>query len=134
MTRKSPLTVRQLRDKLQEYIVRSSRDGGEDELVIRSHHLHGSIGGLPCIAVTGMYIGFDWDMGKVFLETETPVRSAGEAFRREQWYARHMADELGHIWLILRNRDLDDHGKIKAIQRMLQRSRVERERRRKAET
>jgi hypothetical protein len=51
-----------------------------------------------------------------------------------QLLARHMADELGWIWYILRNRDLDDSGKIKAIQSRFRRSKIEWQRRRRAES
>jgi len=113
--------------------MRRSRDGGEDKIAIPSYHLYTSVGPSPCIAITGVHVGSDWDRGKLFLGTEVPVRAAGAAFLREQLLARHMADELGWIWYILRNRDLDDSGKIKAIQSRLRRSKVEHERRRKAE-
>lgn len=33
----------------------------------------GTVGGTPCVAVTQLNFGIDWDNGKVILETEVPL-------------------------------------------------------------
>lgn len=33
----------------------------------------GSIGGTPCVPVSAIDVGFDWDSGKLLLRTESPL-------------------------------------------------------------
>lgn len=64
-----------------------------------------SIGGSPCVEVERINIGFDWDAGKVLVETQTPLtalcagdvaaihKSAkeGQSWHAYQQYEKHAA-------------------------------------------
>lgn len=42
------------------------------ELAVRVYQ-PGSLGGTPCVKVTGMHAGIDWDRGKLLIATEQPL-------------------------------------------------------------
>jgi len=45
---------------------------GDERLFVKVFN-PGSIGGTPCVEVTHISAGFDWDNGKILLSTERPV-------------------------------------------------------------
>lgn len=120
-----------LLSELLERLIRD-RDVGartmQNKLVIGVERLSTSIGGQPSIPIVGMYHGFDWEDGYTFLKPDRPIRAASDAFRKEQAMAREMADQLGWIWLVLRNKDMSSDQKIRAIQSQFNRDRARRKR------
>lgn len=55
-----------------EIFERVRKQGGDPELVVPVQS-EGGLGGTAAEAVTAMYVGFDWDMGKVLIRTARPV-------------------------------------------------------------
>jgi hypothetical protein len=62
------MTALELIAKLQSMVEINPRNG-EKEIVIPIH-IHGAQGGTPNVKVTGLYQGFDWDKGLIFLNPE----------------------------------------------------------------
>lgn len=64
------------------------------------HTLHvkifspGSVGGSPCVAVTGIHAGFDWNAGKLLIETSQPLT----ALTPEDVAAIHKSAKEGQSW------------------------------------
>jgi len=112
------MTLGELYDRLKVEIERGrgSRNVRDYKIVIREKSMHTAVGGSPHINVTRYYFGFDWDDGLFFLHTEEPVRRAGAGFERARNYARQMSEQLGWIWMILRNKDYTAEMKVRAIQ------------------
>jgi hypothetical protein len=52
--------------------VQSSRPRRECKLFVKVLN-PGSVGGTPCVEVTQVNAGFDWDAGKVLLSTDAPL-------------------------------------------------------------
>lgn len=117
MTDKTPITVA---DFLRHYGIteipeRAGRRAGETKLVVRRHALGGGIGATPIFNVVGLYNGFDWDDGKLFLDLDFPVHAAGDEFERERAMSREMSETLGFIYLALTRRGDTPEQKIRNI-------------------
>ena len=54
----------------------------------------GSIGGTPCVAVKRIDVGFDWDNGKVLIETDVPLTQLSP----EDVAAIHKSAKGGQSW------------------------------------
>jgi hypothetical protein len=54
----------------------------------------GSIGGTPCVEVTGMQPGFDWDAGRIILETGVQLTTLSQ----EDVAAIHKSAREGQSW------------------------------------
>lgn len=54
----------------------------------------GTVGGTPCVGVNRLDIGFDWDNGKVMLETDVPLTT----LTREDVAAIHKSAKEGQSW------------------------------------
>lgn len=54
----------------------------------------GSVGGTPCVAVKRMDVGFDWDNGKVMIETDLPLTT----LTPEDVAAIHKSAKDGQSW------------------------------------
>lgn len=110
------LTVDQLADLLT---LPSGRQGGDWKVVVQRETRAAVIGGHPTIGITGASYGFDWDAGKLFLETEMPIQAAGEEFEKERRHLRELHEALGFLWLTMRDKRLDGPSKLRAVQRIL---------------
>jgi hypothetical protein len=73
--------------------VSTSRSPLDWELVV-SVFSPGAIGGTPCIAIKNLNVGFDWDAGKVMIETEVPLT----ALAPEDVAAIRMSAKEGQSW------------------------------------
>jgi hypothetical protein len=89
---------------------------GESPLVLPRKTLFGSMGGQATIAITGFSRGFDWDSGKIFAVTDTPIQAAGDAFEKERMAARGINEQLGWIFVTL-NSNIPDVQKLKIIRK-----------------
>ena len=119
MADKKPITV-------AEFVKRSGhrdgpafRDYGETKLVVRRHQLSGGIGSQPVFNVVGLYDGFDWDAGHLFLELDHPVQAAGDEFERERAMQREMSETIGFLYLILTHKGASAEQKLAEIVRTL---------------
>lgn len=74
----------------------SARQGGRNWKLFVKVLNPGAIGGTPCVAVTQLNFGIDWDNGKVLIETDSPltvlspedVEAVRESVKRGQsWHA-----------------------------------------------
>lgn len=54
----------------------------------------GTVGGTPCVGVNRLHIGFDWDNGKVMLETDVPLTT----LTPEDVAAIHKSAKDGQSW------------------------------------
>lgn len=54
----------------------------------------GLVGGTPCVEVTGLNAGFDWDKGKLILDTKTPLTRLSS----EDVSAIHNSARQGQSW------------------------------------
>jgi hypothetical protein len=55
--------------KVRDLLELLSKKNPEDKVMFRVEKPHTTIGGSPAVAVVGVTNGFDWDDGKVFLNT-----------------------------------------------------------------
>jgi len=55
----------------------------EAEVVIHVDPGYGAVGGAPCVPVIGASGGFDWDAGKVFIDTQEKLYINIEEVRKE---------------------------------------------------
>jgi hypothetical protein len=65
-----------------------------------------------------MYLGGDWNSGKMFVEPESPVALAGDEFEKERATVRELNQKLGWMYYVI-NGPLDDKEKVKALKRMM---------------
>jgi len=54
----------------------------------------GTMGGTPCVAVKGLNVGFDWDNGKVMIETDLPLTT----LTSEDVAVIHKSAKEGQSW------------------------------------
>lgn len=54
----------------------------------------GTVGGTPCVAVKGLNAGFDWDAGRILIETDTPLTILSP----EDVAAIHKSAKEGQSW------------------------------------
>ena len=54
----------------------------------------GTVGGTPCVAVRCLGVGFDWDNGKVMIETDLPLTT----LTPEDVVAIHKSAKKGQSW------------------------------------
>lgn len=110
---KTALTVRALTELLK------SAEGTrrmDNKIVVRRHTLHAAIGGAPTVDVIGAFHGFDWDDGSTFMHTAIPMTAADAAFLEEQQAARKASEDLGWVWLTVRDEKLSDAEKVRRLQ------------------
>lgn len=65
-----------------------------DADVVIKIHRPGSVGGTPCVPVTSLQVGFDWDNGKLILIPQQPLT----ALTPEDVAAIHESLKLGQSW------------------------------------
>jgi hypothetical protein len=54
----------------------------------------GTVGGTPCVSVKHLNVGFDWDNGKVMIETDVPLTT----LTPEDVAAIHKSAKEGQSW------------------------------------
>lgn len=54
----------------------------------------GTVGGTPCVAVKSLNAGFDWDAGRILIETDTPLTLLSP----EDVAAIHKSAKEGQSW------------------------------------
>jgi hypothetical protein len=83
--------------------------GKELQLKVRVH-TPGKVGGSGCVSVTGMYLGFDWDAGKVLIHTDKQLTTMspedveainksvkeGQSWHAYQQHKKHTDTIKGH--------------------------------------
>lgn len=119
MTDRKPLTVADFLKHCgidaEPALQRYGRRYGEMRLVVRRHQLSGGIGAQPTFNVIGLYDGFDWDDGSLFLELDHPVQAAGDEYERERKMQREMSETIGFLYLALRRKGATPEQKIREI-------------------
>lgn len=94
---KPPMTVADLRRRLGEPSARLD----ESEVAVVRMTMAGGAGATPTVAIVGVHVGFDWDDGVLFLETEFPVAAAGAEFERERERTRKLSEAMGWILYVI---------------------------------
>ena len=108
--KKEPMTSSDLKARLLD----------DDSIVaVRRHTLGGSMGSRPKFNVVGVYRGFDWDHGQVFLELDFPVQAAGDEFKRERRVASELSETIGFLYLALTHKHATAQEKLDAVVRTL---------------
>jgi hypothetical protein len=59
--------------KVKELIEWLQRGNPDDEAVIAIDNHNNRFGSSPCVAVTNVYFGFDWDTGKTYLKSDNQL-------------------------------------------------------------
>ena len=116
---KKPITVGEFMKRCEQRGRPAYRDYGETELVVRRHQLSGGMGGQPVFHVVGLYDGFDWDDGKLFLELDFPVQAADAEFERERSVSRELSETIGFLYLALTHKHATAEQKLDAVVRTL---------------
>lgn len=93
----------------------------EDRLVVPVKTMAGSVGPKPCVAVTGVYSGIDWDRGKLMIGTAEPLHVAGDVYQEEQKRARDKGEALAFLWMTASDKRLTDAQKLTAFRATLKR-------------
>lgn len=73
----------------------------DPDVVIQYKPPFTTVGGLPCVHVTGVWKGFDWDAGKFFIDTEERLTLADADFAEK---FKKLQEDYG--WAKLENRNL----------------------------
>lgn len=60
----------------------------------------GSVGGTPCVEVMSLYTGFDWDSGKLIIQTKEPLMKVNQKTLDE---LRKEAEKIGWDMYEVRN-------------------------------
>jgi hypothetical protein len=83
---------------LQKAIEQLSRvvalQGNRDWKLVVKVFRPGTVGGTPCVEVKGLDVGFDWDNGKVMIESDTPLTT----LTPEDVAAIHKSAKEGQSW------------------------------------
>lgn len=109
-------------NQLIEFLVDlQARGHGENSVVLPVHTLSPTIGGRKSVGVHGGELGFDWDMGKVFLNTSEPLSLHETKMQQAYRKMEHRAGML-HVGLsrILKNPALSADDKINQLNQMLE--------------
>lgn len=83
-----------------------TRRGQDDEIVIRIKLPYATIGGTPYVSVKGMYRGFDWDRGRMYIEPEQELTFHDKDFAGQMRDWQEKCD-----WLKIKNKDLEKENK-----------------------
>jgi hypothetical protein len=119
MTDNKPVTVGEFMHRCASRQASGARNYSDTELVVRRHLLSQSVGGAPVFHVVGMHDGFDWDAGKLFLQLDHDVQSAGAEFEREKRVQYEMSETLGFLYLALTHKHATAAQKLSEVVRIL---------------
>lgn len=92
---------------------------GSDKVAIAKKTVSPGIGSLPCVAITDVHVGFDWDMGTVFLQTESPIQAMDEEFVASQQLMHSLQEQLYWVGHTLRE-NVSAEEKVARISQMLE--------------
>ncbi len=107
----SGLTVNQVIEQLP----RIAKQHGDNILVVGYDPGRITLGGSPYTPVTGLSIGFDWNHGKVFLQTEKKLGLAGDELEQLRNQINTAHESLYHVRRILDDKQLSDTQKFELI-------------------
>lgn len=87
-----------------------TRNDQDDEIVVRIKLPYATIGGTPYIPVKGMYCGFDWDRGRLYIEPQEELTFHDKDFASQMHDMQQKCD-----WLRIQNKALEkENKKLKA--------------------
>lgn len=78
-----------------------------------------AIGAAPDSGVIGVFRGFDWEDGTVFLQSEQKLRDADAEYEASRSEHYHRGEALAFIWMSVKNTTLTDAQKMESIKRIL---------------
>lgn len=94
------MKLSEFKEKIDLY-AKHTKEYNDPEVVVEYKPPFATAGGQPCVAVTGMLRGFDWDAGKFFIVTQQQLTLADAEFAEK---FKKLQDEYG--WAKLENRTL----------------------------
>lgn len=94
----------------------------DSHLVVPFEPGHATVGGAPCVRVTQITSGFDWNAGKVFLATEKPLGICGADLARHRVRTDAAYEAITWIKMTLNDKRTNDDFKVREISRCVERA------------
>ena len=94
------MKLSEFKQKIDLYADRG-KDYDDPEVVVEYKPPFTTVGGAPCVTVTGVMKGFDWDNGRFFIVTEKPLTLVDGEFTEK---FKKLQEDYG--WAKLENRNL----------------------------
>lgn len=114
------ITVAQAQELL-ERIINSSPGAANFKLHVPFVNSVATIGGSPCVGVSQISAGFDWDMGKVFIHSHEPLGEPIDLSKSRSRELEGLRSEL-HWWIprIIENENLSAEQKLEQIKKRIE--------------